>query len=47
MPVYLGTDHAGYDLKAHLARELAAQGYEIVDVGPASFDPKTITRRIA
>ena len=40
MPVYLGTDHAGYDLKAHLARELAAQGYEIVDVGPASFDPE-------
>jgi ribose 5-phosphate isomerase B len=40
MRVYLGTDHAGYDLKAQLARELAAQGYEIVDVGPATFDPE-------
>jgi ribose 5-phosphate isomerase B len=40
MRVYLGTDHAGYDLKAQLARKLAAQGYEIVDVGPARFDPE-------
>jgi ribose 5-phosphate isomerase B len=39
MRVYLGADHAGYELKVHLASQLATQGYEVVDVGPASFDP--------
>ena len=39
MRVYLGADHAGYELKVHLASHLAAQGYEVVDVGPATFDP--------
>ena len=40
MRVYLGADHAGYELKVHLASHLATQGYEVVDVGPASFDPE-------
>ncbi len=39
MRVYLGSDHAGYELKVHLAGALALQGYEVVDVGPAKFDP--------
>ncbi|HEX6497431.1 MAG TPA: ribose-5-phosphate isomerase [Micromonosporaceae bacterium] len=39
MRVYLGSDHAGYELKVHLASQLAAQGYDVVDVGPRSFDP--------
>jgi ribose 5-phosphate isomerase B len=39
MRVYLGSDHAGYELKVHLAGALAAQGHEVVDVGPAKFDP--------
>ncbi len=39
MRVYLGSDHAGYELKEHLARQLGELGYEVVDVGPASFDP--------
>ncbi|MEE6262681.1 ribose-5-phosphate isomerase [Plantactinospora sonchi] len=39
MRVYLGSDHAGYELKVHLANHLAKQGYELVDVGPAVFDP--------
>jgi ribose 5-phosphate isomerase B len=40
MRVYLGSDHAGYELKVHLASSLGKQGYEVVDVGPASFDPE-------
>lgn len=40
MRVYLGSDHAGYELKVHLASHLATQGYEVVDVGPASYDPE-------
>jgi ribose 5-phosphate isomerase B len=40
MRVYLGSDHAGFDLKTHLARELAGQGHEVVDVGPHSYDPE-------
>jgi len=39
MRVYLGSDHAGYELKAHLATHLAA-GYEVVDVGPHEYDPE-------
>jgi ribose 5-phosphate isomerase B len=39
MRVYLGSDHAGYELKVHLVSHLASLGYEITDVGPAAFDP--------
>jgi ribose 5-phosphate isomerase B len=39
MRVYLASDHAGYELKVHLANYLAKQGYEVVDVGPHEFDP--------
>ncbi|MEQ4301538.1 ribose-5-phosphate isomerase [Plantactinospora sp. B6F1] len=39
MRVYLGSDHAGYELKVHLANHLAKQDYELVDVGPFLFDP--------
>ncbi|WP_431977633.1 ribose-5-phosphate isomerase [Micromonospora haikouensis] len=39
MRVYLGSDHAGFELKVHLASHLAKQGYEVVDVGPHVFDP--------
>ncbi len=39
MRVYLGSDHAGYELKVHLATYLSNQGYEVVDVGPHQFDP--------
>jgi ribose 5-phosphate isomerase B len=36
--VYLGSDHAGFDLKATLLRELGSAGHEVVDVGPAVYD---------
>jgi ribose 5-phosphate isomerase B len=40
MRVYLGSDHAGYELKVHLASHLTRLGHEVVDVGPASYDPE-------
>src|SRR3954463_12247885 len=40
MRVYLGSDHAGYELKMHLVNHLAKQGYDVVDVGPHVFDPE-------
>lgn len=40
MRVYLASDHAGYELKVHLTNHLARQGYDVVDVGPHSFDPE-------
>ena len=40
MRVYLGSDHAGYELKVHLASYLPTQGFEVVDVGPQAFDPE-------
>lgn len=38
MRVYLGSDHAGFELKNHFAKWLSDQGYEVTDVGPAVFD---------
>ncbi|TWP51277.1 ribose-5-phosphate isomerase [Lentzea tibetensis] len=38
MRVYLGADHAGFELKGHLAKHLASQGHEVIDVGPAAYD---------
>jgi len=40
MRVYLGSDHAGFELKMHLVNHLAKQGYDVVDVGPHVFDPE-------
>jgi ribose 5-phosphate isomerase B len=37
--VYLGSDHAGFELKAHLVYHLISLGYDVVDVGPQTFDP--------
>ena len=37
--VYLGSDHAGFELKAFLAEHLTSLGYDVTDVGPAVFDP--------
>ncbi len=34
----MGSDHAGYGLKKYLAEKLAAEGYEIIDVGTNSAD---------
>ncbi len=39
MRVYLGSDHAGYELKSYLAGQLPLWGYEVVDLGAASFEP--------
>ena len=37
--VHIATDHAGMELSAHLVRHLTAKGYEVVDHGPAQYDP--------
>ena len=40
MRVYLGSDHAGYDLKQRLVDRLRELGHEPVDCGPHTFDPE-------
>ena len=40
MRVYLGSDHAGFELKAHLVNHLIKQGHDVVDVGPHVYDPE-------
>jgi ribose 5-phosphate isomerase B len=40
MRVYLGSDHAGFELKQHLAEHLGKQGHDVVDVGPHVYDPE-------
>src|SRR3954471_17467320 len=40
MRVYLGSDHAGYELKMHLVNHLSKQGYDVVDMGPHVYDPE-------
>lgn len=37
--VYVGADHAGFELKQKLVTELRRLGYEPVDVGPKTLDP--------
>src|SRR5205085_10414813 len=36
----LGSDHAGFELKAAIAARLEELGHEPVDHGPATFDPE-------
>ena len=36
--LYLGSDHAGFELKTFLLEHLTSLGHEVVDVGPAVFD---------
>lgn len=38
MRVYLGSDHAGFDLKNHLMQVLSDLGHEGVDIGPHVYD---------
>ena len=40
MRVYLGSDHAGFDLKARLVEHLASLGHEPVDCGAHTLDPQ-------
>lgn len=37
--VALGSDHAGYQLKAHLAAFLKAEGNDVIDLGTESSEP--------
>jgi RpiB/LacA/LacB family sugar-phosphate isomerase len=39
MRIAVGSDHAGYRLKEHIAGMLAATGHEVVDVGTYSEEP--------
>ena len=36
--VYLGSDHAGFELKAFLVEHLTSLGHDVVDVGPDVYD---------
>ncbi|GAA1742645.1 ribose-5-phosphate isomerase [Rothia terrae] len=38
MRVHIATDHAGLELSHYLIESLTAEGYEMVDHGPAEYD---------
>jgi ribose 5-phosphate isomerase B len=38
MRVYLGSDHAGFELKQHLAAALVDAGHDVTDIGPATYN---------
>ena len=40
MRVFLGSDHAGFELKRRLIDHLTAAGHEPVDCGPYAYDPE-------
>ncbi|GGM06848.1 ribose-5-phosphate isomerase [Nakamurella endophytica] len=39
MRVYIGSDHAGYELKEYLLGHVRAAGHEVTDVGPDAYRP--------
>ncbi|MCS5714410.1 ribose-5-phosphate isomerase [Herbiconiux sp. CPCC 205716] len=39
MRIHIGTDHAGLDFSRTITEHLTAAGHEVVDHGPASYDP--------
>jgi ribose 5-phosphate isomerase B len=38
--VYIGADHAGYELKNHVVSWLKEHGHEVTDCGPSVYDPE-------
>jgi ribose 5-phosphate isomerase B len=40
MRIHLGSDHAGFELKAAVAAHLQGQGHEVVDHGAHAYDPE-------
>ena len=38
MRVYLGSDHAGYELKQRLVDHIGSLGHDVVDCGPPAYD---------
>lgn len=38
MRIYLGSDHAGFDLKNAIAAHLKANGHEVIDCGAHEYD---------
>ena len=40
MRVHIGSDHAGFDLKAELVKRLTAAGHDVVDHGAHTLDPE-------
>lgn len=39
MRIYLGADHAGFDMKKLIAEHLKSAGHEVIDCGAHTFDP--------
>ncbi|WP_028478680.1 ribose-5-phosphate isomerase [Nocardia sp. CNY236] len=39
MRVYLGADHAGFELKNHVKAHLEQSGHEVIDCGAFEYDP--------
>jgi ribose 5-phosphate isomerase B len=39
MKIYIAADHAGFNLKNYLKKQLLADGYDIEDCGAFDFDP--------
>ncbi len=39
MRIHIATDHAGLDLSRFLVEQLSAEGHEVFDHGPTSYDP--------
>ncbi len=39
MRIHIATDHAGLEFSTQLQHHLAAQGHDVVDHGPVSYDP--------
>jgi ribose 5-phosphate isomerase B len=39
MRIHIATDHAGLEFSAHLQKHLRTSGHEVINHGPAAYDP--------
>ena len=46
MKIALGADHAGFELKQQLAKEIEELGHDVVDLGAKAYDTSSFLKTV-